>query len=102
MRGEAAHTTRTLASVAGLKMGLTVRVQYLQNLGSNREPDSEFSSPFFRARSDFHSAWCVAMAACGVTYSMGVGKIQMSMNPTATISQRYSCDVMGAVQRRRE
>jgi hypothetical protein len=87
-RGEGAHNTRTLASVAGLKMGLTVRVQYLQNL----EQLDGYECPYFKARSDFHTAWSVAMAECGVTYATGVG--QVLMHATSRTDQLYSCDVI--------
>ena len=54
--------------MAGLKMGLTVRVQYAHNFGSSRDTTAEFSSQFFQARSALMTAWSIAMGECGVSY----------------------------------
>ena len=63
------------ASMAGLKMGLTIRVQYAHSFGSSRDTASEFSSQFFQARSALMTAWSIAMGECGVSYCIAGGSI---------------------------
>ena len=54
-------STRGKAGIAGLKMGLSVRVRFVNGF--------LMATSFYEGRSGFISAWSAAMTEAGVTYT---------------------------------